>query len=73
MIGDGDKAWHSMGIQKKTGVSWDGMFDFLEFPKHSYIFDFIPKGMMIQMDFLGGESKRKNVGERLAEDPIDSF
>ena len=49
------------------------MFDFLEFPKHSYIFDFIPKGMMIQMDFLGGESKRKNVGERLAEDPIDSF
>lgn len=30
--------------------------------------------MMIQMNFLGGEStKRKKVGERLAEDPIDSF
>jgi hypothetical protein len=62
------------GYPQKTGVSWDGMFFFFGFPKHSYIFDFIPKGMMIQMNFLGGEStKRKKVGERLAEDPIDSF
>jgi hypothetical protein len=59
---------------KKPVFHGMGCFFFFGFPKHSYIFDFIPKGMMIQMNFLGGEStKRKKVGERLAEDPIDSF
>ena len=51
MIGDDDKAWHSMGIQKKTGVSWDGMFDFWNFKSiHTYLISFLkdddPNGLL---------------------------